>query len=120
MACLKWPTNMKINLLPYAININDYKSNRSNIYYITLPDLLFRYMTVMITRPFQNEKGQWKMVKSRVKLVFYVMLDDIMIDLVNYMESLKKETGHYFDNHCYLTEFILDTDTMVATTRWSR
>ncbi len=76
-------------------------------------------MMVQITHASQNEKGQWGMTKTHVEVGIYPDLQYIISDLLEHVESINHEAGHYFDRYPYLTELVLDTKTMIATTRWA-
>ena len=111
---------MKLDLMPnMVVNTKNYSSNKSWTVYTGAPSHIFQYMKVIITHPIQNERGQWKMTKSMVKVVIYEQLDEVIEQIIDYIKSIQKETGHFFDRRCYLTSLILDTDTMEATTSWS-
>lgn len=82
-------------------------------------NLINRTMMVQITHSSQNEKGQWGMTKTYVEVPIYEHLQYIVLEIIEYVESINHKTGHYFDRYPYLTELVLDTKTMIATTRWA-
>ena len=118
MAYLSGQGNMMLDLLQQIdINILLYKPDAGWFVFTNIPDdLIGTSMTVKIDRPYLDNDGSWKYTTSKVTMDAPFFVHEIVDNIVAYIETINEEAGYYFEDHCYLEQIILDTETMEATT----
>jgi len=109
----------KLLLKPICIDINSYRPNAGWIVDLKLPQrLLQKTMTIRIDCPGIGYAGEWDEDVRFLEIDNFLTLDDILVEIVDYIRDINAETGGYFDRYHYLAEIILDTESMQATTVW--
>ena len=109
---------MKIDLLNNEIiNIGCYQEGAGWEVSTDIPEkLLNKTMKVQLESWYFDEDDECHDVTKTIEVTASNSLDDIIEEIVNNIRSFSEEEQVFYEDHCYLEELVLDTDTMVATT----